>query len=144
MPVPAGGQPRYEQQPAARLLRPRIEPPRYALAPGVTHLHTDGTGAGHGVQTDVEVPAGNMAVPDRIGGEFGDDRHERVMRVGPVRDVPGVQSDGDEMARETGAPGREGETHLEHARRESQVLGGVPEMGGVGRHTDDDLAGGVA
>lgn len=52
-----------------------------------------GYGRGRGVegQREVEVPAGDPAVPDGVGGEFTDDQHQRVVRVAVVGDAPRVE-----------------------------------------------------
>lgn len=55
----------------------------------------------------MEVPAGDVAVPYRVGGQLSDDQHDLLVRVGAVRDSPGVQPVCGQSAGEAGARGVE-------------------------------------
>ncbi|BFO15989.1 hypothetical protein SHKM778_23770 [Streptomyces sp. KM77-8] len=59
------------------------------------------------MEAEVEVPAGDVAVLDGVRAEFRDDQHDRVVRVGAVRDAPRVQTDGRQAAGEAAPRGVE-------------------------------------
>jgi len=90
-----------------------------------------------------EVPAWHAPVANGVRGELGNKQGERVMRLGGVRDTPGVQTLGAEATGKAGAPRSGAEPHLE-------MVAGVAELRGLGlahgvaRHVSTVRRGGVA
>lgn len=90
MTVPAVGEVLHEEQTAAGVAEARgRRRDRYAFGAGVGDL--DPYGRGVAGQREVEVAAGDQAVPDGVGGELGDDQRQRVVRVAVVGDAPRVE-----------------------------------------------------
>ncbi|GHE85159.1 hypothetical protein GCM10018789_11510 [Streptomyces werraensis] len=54
-------------------------------------------------EPDVEVPAGDMPVPDGVGGQLGGDQREGFVDPAPVRVPPGVEPVRDQSAGQAGA-----------------------------------------
>lgn len=74
---------------------------RTQVGTGVGDLDTDA--AGDEREPQLEVPPGDAAVGDGVGGEFGDDRGDVVGGGAVVRDAPGVQLVHGEVTGEAGA-----------------------------------------
>ncbi len=92
--------------------------------PGVGDLDANGDGTGPDGQereTEVEVPARDVAVQHGVRRQLGDDQHDRVVVVGAVRKAPGVQADGGEVAGETGSARGGGEAHREGAGHRNEA-----------------------
>lgn len=120
---------RYEDQPAAGLFLTggtvrdgrALGPSGVAFGAGVGDLDAHGTAVRCGMEAEVEVPAGDVSVLYGVGGELGEDQHDRVVRVGAVRDAPRVQTYGRETAGEAGSARCGGEAHLEGVVRGGAV-----------------------
>lgn len=101
---------------------------RVGLRTGVTDLDTDAAcREGH---PQLEVPAGDPAVGDRVGGQLGDDHGDGVGGRTAVRDAPGVQLVQSEVPGEAGAAGSGTEALGErywHALNLAAVRGSSPD-----------------
>lgn len=142
VPVPAVGEVLHQEQAAAGVAEVRGRRyDRYAFGAGVGDL--DPYGRGVAGQREVEVAAGDPAVPDGVDGELGDDQRQRVVRVAVVGDAPRVEplpgkTPGEPRAARCGA-----EAHREVACG-TGGLGDVVGDSGLTVHAPNALGGGVA